>query len=147
MFSLRSRMLGRLAAFTQSALVESVPKVAAVRLIHLSSNVNHGFLVKPELAHPAWRDHRIVKFSSSALTQGDVEARVLTVCKAFDKINADKVSLTAHFINDLGLDSLDHVEVIMAMEDEFGFEIPDEHAERLTTPESIVKYVLDHEDA
>ena len=34
-----------------------------------------------------------------------------------------QVTLTAHFVNDLGLDSLDHVEVIMAMEDEFGFEV------------------------
>jgi len=71
----------------------------------------------------------------------------MSVCKAFDKINVDKVTLSAHFVNDLGLDSLDHVEVIMAIEDEFGFEIPDEHAEKLITPEHIVKYVLDHEDA
>ena len=52
----------------------------------------------------------------------------------------------SHFINDLGLDSLDHVEVIMAMEDEFGFEIPDDHAEKLLTPAKIVQYVCDHED-
>jgi len=68
------------------------------------------------------------------------------VCKAFDKISADKLALDSHFINDLGLDSLDHVEVIMAVEDEFGFEIPDEHAEKLITPSHIVKYVADHED-
>ena len=45
------------------------------------------------------------------------------MCKAFDKISADKITLDSHFINDLGLDSLDHVEVIMAVEDEFGFEV------------------------
>ena len=54
--------------------------------------------------------------------------------------------MESHFINDLGLDSLDHVEVIMAMEDEFGFEIPDDHAEKLMTPKQIVRYVADHED-
>ena len=56
-----------------------------------------------------------------------------------------QVSLDSHFINDLGLDSLDHVEVIMAVEDEFGFEIPDEHAEKLLTPGKIAQYVCDHE--
>ena len=56
-----------------------------------------------------------------------------------------QVSLESHFINDLGLDSLDHVEVIMAVEDEFGFEIPDEHAEKLLTPGKIAQYVCDHE--
>jgi NADH dehydrogenase (ubiquinone) 1 alpha/beta subcomplex 1 len=49
-------------------------------------------------------------------------------------------------MKDLGLDSLDHVEVIMAIEDEFGFEIPDDHAEKLMTPAKIVQYVADHED-
>ena len=57
-----------------------------------------------------------------------------------------QVTMDSHFINDLGLDSLDHVEVIMAMEDEFGFEIPDDHAEKLMTPKQIVRYVADHED-
>ena len=56
-----------------------------------------------------------------------------------------QVSLDSHFINDLGLDSLDHVEVMMAIEDEFGFEIPDEHAEKLLTPAKIVEYVCQHE--
>lgn len=58
-----------------------------------------------------------------------------------------QLTAESHFIKDLGLDSLDHVEVIMAIEDEFGFEIPDEHAERLMTPAKLVDYVADHEDA
>lgn len=49
-------------------------------------------------------------------------------------------------MNDLGLDSLDHVEVIMAMEDEFGFEIPDADAEKLLKPSDIVRYVADRHD-
>merc|ERR1711973_334068 len=72
--------------------------------------------------------------------------RVMLVLKLYDKINPEKVTMESHFINDLGLDSLDHVEVIMAMEDEFGFEIPDDHAEKLMTPKQIVRYVADHED-
>ena len=70
----------------------------------------------------------------------------MNVCKAYDKITADKLTLESHFMNDLGLDSLDHVEVIMAMEDEFGFEIPDADAERLLRPADIVRYVGDQED-
>lgn len=49
-------------------------------------------------------------------------------------------------MNDLGLDSLDHVEIIMAMEDEFGFEIPDCDAEKLVKPSDIVRYVADRQD-
>merc|ERR1711952_457505 len=79
----------------------------------------------------------------ASISKADIESRVVTVCKAFDKITADKLTLESHFINDLGLDSLDHVEVIMAVEDEFGFEIPDEHAEKLLTPGKIAQYVCE----
>jgi len=72
--------------------------------------------------------------------------RVIRVCKAYDKITADKLTVDSHFMNDLGLDSLDHVEVIMAIEDEFGFEIPDSDAERLLRPSDMIKYIADHED-
>uniref|UniRef100_A0A8B9CXD3 Acyl carrier protein n=1 Tax=Anser brachyrhynchus TaxID=132585 RepID=A0A8B9CXD3_9AVES len=59
-----------------------------------------------------------------------------------------KVTLTAeaHFVKDLGLDSLDQVEIIMAMEDEFGFEIPDGDAEKLMCPQEIVDYIADKKD-
>lgn len=70
-----------------------------------------------------------------------VQQRVLNVCKAFDKINADVVTLDSHFMNDLSLDSLDHVELIMAAEDEFGFEIPDEDAEKLLMVKTLVNYI------
>lgn len=57
-----------------------------------------------------------------------------------------QLTLDSHFVKDCGLDSLDHVELIMAMEDEFGFEIPDDHAEKLMTPRQLVQYIADHED-
>lgn len=57
-----------------------------------------------------------------------------------------QLSLDSHFIQDLGLDSLDHVEVIMAMEDEFGFEIPDNDAEKLSRPSDIVKYIAERDE-
>jgi len=75
-----------------------------------------------------------------------IKDRVLLVLKLYDKINPEKLTVESHFINDLGLDSLDHVEIIMAIEDEFGFEIPDDFAEKLLTPAKIIQYVADHED-
>jgi len=74
-----------------------------------------------------------------------IQERVLKVCKAYDKINADKITPESHFINDLGLDSLDHVEVIMGIEDEFGYEIPDEQAEKLMRPVDIIRYISEIE--
>lgn len=75
-----------------------------------------------------------------------IHDRVMLVLNLFDKIDNAKLTLESHFINDLGLDSLDHVEIMLMIEDEFGFEIPDDHGERLVTPSMIVKYVADHED-
>ncbi|CAO1392145.1 unnamed protein product [Diamesa hyperborea] len=75
-----------------------------------------------------------------------IKERVTLVLSLYDKLECKKLSLESHFIKDLGLDSLDHVEVIMAMEDEFGFEIPDSDAEKLIRPSDIVKYIADKED-
>ncbi|XP_058129083.1 acyl carrier protein, mitochondrial isoform X2 [Anopheles ziemanni] len=90
-----------------------------------------------------WTWHR--SFASKPNVD-DIKQRVLKVVGAYDKVSSDKLSLESHFINDLGLDSLDHVEVIMAMEDEFGFEIPDGDAEKLFRPADIVQYIADKED-
>ncbi|XP_012521366.1 acyl carrier protein, mitochondrial isoform X2 [Monomorium pharaonis] len=76
----------------------------------------------------------------------DIEKRVLKAVAAYNDSLAEKLTLESHFMDDLGLDSLDHVEIIMAMEDEFGFEIPDMDAERLLKPKDIVRYVADKED-
>ncbi|MCI0562560.1 MAG: acyl carrier protein [Nitrososphaera sp.] len=55
----------------------------------------------------------------------------------------DEISLDAAFIEDLGADSLDLVELVMAMEDEFGVEISDEDAQRITTVQDAINYVLE----
>ena len=56
-------------------------------------------------------------------------------------VKAEEVKDDAKFIDDLGADSLDTVELVMALEEEFGSEIPDEDAEKLTTVGEAVKYV------
>lgn len=84
--------------------------------------------------------------SDTKLTLEVIRQRVINVCKAFDKVEAEKLTEDSHFMNDLGLDSLDQVELVMAMEDEFGFEIPDAEAEKLMRPADIVKYIADRED-
>tara|TARA_B100001013_G_scaffold296630_1_gene197180 strand:- start:263 stop:496 length:234 start_codon:yes stop_codon:yes gene_type:complete len=59
-------------------------------------------------------------------------------------VDEDKINIKASFVNDLGADSLDTVELIMQLEEEFGMEIPDEEAEKLTTVGSAVDYIDSH---
>lgn len=56
-------------------------------------------------------------------------------------VSADQVTPEASFIEDLGADSLDTVELVMAFEEEFGAEIPDEDAEKLTTVGAVIQYL------
>ncbi len=56
-------------------------------------------------------------------------------------VDPEKVKLEASFIDDLGADSLDIVELVMAMEEEFDLEIPDEDAEKLKTVQNVVDYI------
>ncbi|MEO6789308.1 MAG: acyl carrier protein [Chthoniobacteraceae bacterium] len=56
-------------------------------------------------------------------------------------VNPEQVTDTASFIEDLGADSLDTVELVMAFEEEFGVEVPDEDAEKLQTVGNVVEYI------
>jgi len=59
-------------------------------------------------------------------------------------VEAEKVVMEASFIDDLGADSLDIVELIMALEEEFNLEIPDEEAEKITSVGNVVNYIQSH---
>ena len=61
------------------------------------------------------------------------------------EVEADRVTPEASFANDLGADSLDTVELVMALEEEFETEIPDEEAEKITTVQEAVSYILAHQ--
>lgn len=70
--------------------------------------------------------------------------RVKKVAVAQLNVNGDEVTMEASFTKDLGADSLDQVELVMALEEEFGMEIPDEEAEKITTVGEAVKYISGH---
>ncbi len=61
-------------------------------------------------------------------------------------VGADQVTPDARFIDDLGADSLDTVELVMALEEEFGLEIPDEEAEKITRVKEAIAYIEKNAD-
>ena len=63
-----------------------------------------------------------------------------------DQLSVEEAEVTAKakFIDDLGADSLDTVELVMALEEEFGIEIPDEDAEKITTVKDATSYIAEH---
>ena len=75
----------------------------------------------------------------------DTLERVKKVVVQQLSVEDPEVTLKASFTNDLGADSLDQVELVMAFEEEFGVEIPDEDAEKIVTVEDAVKYIESHQ--
>lgn len=73
-----------------------------------------------------------------------VEAKVKEIIIEQLGVNADEVTPDASFVEDLGADSLDQVELVMALEEEFKAEIPDEDAEKLKTVGDAIRYISDH---
>ena len=71
----------------------------------------------------------------------DIAERVKKIVVENLGVEADKVSESASFIDDLGADSLDTVELVMAFEEEFGIEIPDDAAETILTMADAVKFI------
>jgi acyl carrier protein len=71
----------------------------------------------------------------------DIEERVKKIVVEQLGVDESEVKLDSSFIDDLGADSLDTVELVMALEEEFGAEIPDEDAEKITTVQAAVDYI------
>lgn len=74
----------------------------------------------------------------------NVEERVKKIVVEQLGVKEDEVSNEASFVDDLGADSLDTVELVMALEEEFECEIPDEEAEKITTIQQAIDYVKAH---
>ena len=70
--------------------------------------------------------------------------KVRTIVSDKLSISEEQVTEDASFIDDLGADSLDTVELVMALEDEFGLDIPDDEAEKLTTVGKALDYIAGH---
>ena len=73
-----------------------------------------------------------------------VEERVKHIVVEQLGVKEEEVSLDSSFVDDLGADSLDTVELVMALEEEFNCEIPDEEAEKITTVQEAIDYIQAH---
>ncbi len=74
----------------------------------------------------------------------NIETQVKEIIAAQLSVEPEKVTSDAKFIEDLGADSLDTVELVMAFEDKFGVEVPDEDAEKLKSVADVVAYIEAH---
>ncbi|KAF7504723.1 hypothetical protein GJ744_001792 [Endocarpon pusillum] len=98
----------------------------------------------PSLAVPSIRFYS----APAGLSKDEVQGRIMDLLKNFDKVtDASKITATSHFGNDLGLDSLDTVEVVMAIEEEFSIEIPDKEADAIHSIDQAVSYICAQPDA
>jgi acyl carrier protein len=75
------------------------------------------------------------------MTDKPIEEKVKDIIVEQLGVNPEQVTPTASFIEDLGADSLDIVELVMAFEEEFSVEVPDEDAEKLQTVGDVIKYI------
>ncbi|WP_044304395.1 acyl carrier protein [Richelia intracellularis] len=75
------------------------------------------------------------------MSQEDILNKVQSIVSEQLSVDAAEVKPDANFANDLGADSLDTVELVMALEEEFDIEIPDEDAEKITTVQQAVDYI------
>lgn len=74
-----------------------------------------------------------------------IESKVKSIIVEQLGVKEDQVVPEAKFIEDLGADSLDTVELVMALEEEFGIEVPDEEAEKLQSVGDVIKYIEDEQ--
>jgi len=81
------------------------------------------------------------------LSHEEVTSRVVEVIKSFNKVDPNAVTAHSHFQKDLGLDSLEQVELILNIEDEFAVDIPDAESEKIQSAEDAINYIIAHPHA
>ncbi|XP_010524452.1 PREDICTED: acyl carrier protein 1, mitochondrial-like [Tarenaya hassleriana] len=87
---------------------------------------------------------RLFSSHDDHISKQEVVDRVLDVVKSYPKVDPVKVTPDVHFQKDLGLDSLDTVEIVMALEEEFKLEIPDKEAVRIDSCSLAIEYIYNH---
>jgi len=80
------------------------------------------------------------------MAEKTIEERIKDIIADRLELKTDQIVPAASLQEDLGADSLDAVELIMALEEEFGIEIPDDHAEELKTVGDVFSYIQDHQN-
>ncbi|KIW14932.1 acyl carrier protein [Exophiala spinifera] len=121
-----------------------VPRQLPVFRSQITSSLLQSSRVTPSFVLPSIRCYS----APAGLSKDEVQGRIMDLLKNFDKVtDASKISGTSHFQNDLGLDSLDTVEVVMAIEEEFSIEIPDKEADAIHSVDQAVAYICAQPDA
>src|SRR5215510_11445322 len=90
------------------------------------------------------RHHGNKNETRGRLVMSDTKERVKKIVVEHLGVDESKVTEDASFVDDLGADSLDTVELVMAFEEEFGCEIPDEAAEKILTIKDAINYIEEH---
>jgi acyl carrier protein len=80
------------------------------------------------------------------MAEKSIEDKVKDIIVEQLSVNPEQVTTEAKFIEDLGADSLDVVELVMAFEEQFGVEVPDEDAEKLMSVGDVIKYIEEKQD-
>ena len=122
----------------------SVGRVLASRVaVRAAANTNllSGVVARQQ---PPQTFTRMFGSASTFLDPKEVTERIISVVKNFDQVDSNKVTDKVKFTDDLGLDSLDVVEVVMAIEDEFAIEIPDAEADKIASIQDAVEYISSH---
>ena len=89
-------------------------------------------------------DHKTLNQGDDIMADANIADRVKQIIVEQLGVDAAEVTPAAHFVNDLGADSLDTVELVMALEEEFDTEIPDEQAEKIQTVGQAIDYITTH---
>jgi len=122
-------------------MFSAAARIASRTAVRAATNTSALSAVRPAVAQP----FVVRTFAASTfIDPAEVADRIVTVVKNFDKVDPSKVSPASKFADDLGLDSLDAVEVVMAIEDEFAIEIPDAEADKIASIDDAVEYISAH---
>merc|ERR1712137_1389916 len=137
--------MGSMSVFTRP-LRSSAFRVCASRSVFSATgrvNVFSPRTFQPNISYNATTFIRsfATEEGASLKTPEEITERVLSVVKNFEKVDAAAVTDKSHFSNDLGLDSLDTVELVLAIENEFSIEIPDDAANNLNSVEEAISYL------